>query len=97
LNAVGAGAIQIETSRSRPLLWTRTQTQYRLEAVVELEKFGKKPRIVPSFLPRDTRVLIAQEWSREAIFNLSGGDLYSGYEDSHSLVFLCVPRERAGV
>jgi hypothetical protein len=22
--------------------------------------------------------------------------LYSGYEESHSLVFLCVPRERAG-
>jgi len=53
--------------------------------------------MVPSLLRRDTPVQIAQEWSREAFFNLSGGVLYSGYRESHSLVFLCVPRERAGV
>jgi hypothetical protein len=71
--------------------------QYSLEPVVEPERFGKNPRIAHSFVLRDTPVLIAQEWSREVVFNLSGGDLYSHYEDSHSLVFLCVPRERAGV
>jgi DNA-binding FrmR family transcriptional regulator len=67
------------------------------EPVEEFEKFPANPNIVPSILPRDTPVLIAQKWSREAVFNLSGGDLYCGQEESHSLVFLCVPRERAGV
>jgi hypothetical protein len=84
----------METRRSRALSWTRTQTQYRREPVEEFEKFRENANMVASLLRRDTPVQIAGEWSREAFFNLSGGVLYSDGE-SHSLVFLCVPRERA--
>ena len=58
----------------------------------EFEKFRENMNIVPSLLRQDTPVQIAQEWSREAFVNLSGGVLYSGYGESHSLVF-CVFRE----
>src|SRR6202040_744380 len=77
------------------VLFRSPQTQYRPAPVVEFQKFAAKLRTVPSF--RETPSRIAQEWSREATFNLSGGDLYRGCEDSHSLVFLWIPRERAGV
>ena len=52
----------------------------------------KIPNIVPSFLPRDTPVLIAQECSREAVFNLSGGGFTAAAKNPTRSCF-CVFRE----
>jgi hypothetical protein len=87
----------MEMRRSRPFSWTGTQTQYGREPVEEFEKIRENTNIVPSLASARHTHPDRGEWSREVFFNLSGGVLCSGYGESHSLVFLCVPRERAGV
>lgn len=95
LNAVSTGSIHIEISRSPRSSCTGTQTQYRLEPVMEFAKLSVRLRISPSF--RETNQSSSRRnKSRQVKFNWSRGGLYSGCIDSHSLVFVCVPRERAG-
>ena len=86
----------MEMRRSRPFSWTGTQTQYGREPVEEFEKIRENTNIVPSLASARHTHPDRGEWSREVFFNLSGGVLCCGYGESHSLVFLCVPRERAG-
>jgi hypothetical protein len=92
LNAVSAGSIHIEISRSPPSSCTGTQTQYRLEPVMEFPKLSVQLRIFPSF--RETNQSSSpRNRSRQVKFNLSGGrSLQQLHEFPLARVCLCSAR-----